>query len=89
MKLGLCEGRHKMPVKKYIFPKYVPVFNSVYMRRTIESKIPKGTYKVILYVTGLTTAILEVVKYCIDNNISLTAMHYDKDSNDWIAQEIC
>ena len=78
-----------MPVDKYIFPNCVPMFDLAYMRETIANKIPKNTYRVILYASGLTIAILEVVKYCIDNQISLITMHFDKVAQEWVEQRIC
>ena len=46
MRIGLCEGRHPMPVDKYTFPNCVPMFDLTYMRETIANKIPKNTYRV-------------------------------------------
>lgn len=42
----------------------------------------------VLYVTGLTVALGEVIKYCFENIIDLTLMHYDRNTNEYYAQNI-
>lgn len=40
----------------------------------------------ILYVTGLSQALLAVVKACYKNGVHLTCMHYDKDTDTYLKQ---
>ena len=39
-----------------------------------------------LYITGLTSAVLAVVNACILLNVKLVIWHYDKDTEDYVAQ---
>lgn len=44
--------------------------------------------KLNLYVTGLTVALVEVIKFCNFNNIDLTLYHFNRDTNEYYAQEV-
>ncbi len=48
----------------------------------------KGNRKVFLYVTGLTSATAEVIRFCAFNGISLSLMHFDRDSGEYEEQPI-
>lgn len=88
MKIGLCEGRHQMPkdVFNYVFPREIDMFDMRYMRECIEKKIKKTEYMVELYVTGLTVAVVEVIKYCNEFNIPLTLMHFNNRTGKYVRQ---
>lgn len=47
-----------------------------------------GNCKVLLYVTGLTAATAEVIRFCAFNGISLSLMHFDRDSGEYVEQPI-
>ena len=47
-----------------------------------------GKRSLIVYVTGLTAAVLAVVKVCALNGVSLTLMHYDRESGEYLPQQI-
>lgn len=42
--------------------------------------------EVNLYVTGLTVAVAEVIRYCYHNGIALTLYHYDRASGEYYPQ---
>lgn len=44
--------------------------------------------KINLYVTGLTVALVEVINYCHLNDIELTLYHFNRETNDYYAQEV-
>ena len=44
--------------------------------------------KLIVYVTGLTSVTAELIKVCALKGISLTLMHYDRDTGDYLPQVI-
>ena len=44
--------------------------------------------KLIVYVTGLTSVTAELIKVCALKGISLTLMHYDRESGDYLPQII-
>ena len=47
-----------------------------------------GNRKVFLYVTGLTSATAEVIRLCALNGISLSLMHFDRDTGEYVEQPI-
>lgn len=48
----------------------------------------RGNKKLIVYCTGLTAAVAQLIKLCMLNGISLSLMHYDKDTDDYVEQQI-
>ena len=87
VKVGLIKGRHSLPVDDYIFNEVDDVFDYAEMSNRIHTKLKLAT-RVDLYVTGLTTALIEVVNYCIIMNTNLTLWHYDKVSNKFVSQPV-
>lgn len=86
--LGLVKGRHEIVhVTEYIFEQVEDVHDFDAMAKQVEGKL-QGTDMLVLYVTGLTACLVEVIKYCQANNVSLTLMHYDRDTNDYVAQYV-
>lgn len=88
MILGLCRGRHELPseVEGYIFDKELTLdFNSL---EDTCHEVLKDCCELTLYVTGFTPALTTVISYCVFNTIKLTLMHYDRDINDYIPQEM-
>lgn len=85
--MGLCQGRHNIPVEEYIFPTEInPLdYNSMY-RRAMEV-VPENGHLTV-YVTGLTAAMLSVVAACNRKHCGLTAMHYDRESGGYAAQVV-
>ena len=101
--VGLCENRHKMPVKEYIF-KDIPnpsdiekieeeAFIWVY-KHCLETQLInvftflKGKHELVIYVTGLTVALTSILKVCQAYDVKVTLMHYDKDNDNYIKQEM-
>ena len=89
--LGLCEGRHQIPVSDYIFNSdYFSsenMFDFESMKQHIEGKL-QGVDELALYVTGFTPALCEVINYCNLHNIKLTLYHFNRDINDYVKQEM-
>lgn len=85
----LCEARHKMPeiVGEAIFGKEINPIDVTGLHKQAFDKI-KGLDHLDLYVTGLTVALLEVVKICQELDISLTCWHYDRDSGEYYPQKV-
>ena len=44
--------------------------------------------RLIVYITGLTSVTAELIKVCALKGISLTLMHYDRDTGDYLPQVI-
>ena len=80
--VGLCEGRHQMPVSNYLFPQVVAnPCDPQSLYETASAGIPAGTETLRLYVSGLTQALTATVRACMDRQIGLVLMHYDRDKD--------
>lgn len=44
--------------------------------------------KLLLYITGLTAAALEVLSFCAQNGVSITAMYFDREAGDYVRQPL-
>lgn len=88
---GLCEGRHLMPVDKYIYRNSIadPTDTAAMEKTARESLagIDDGE-EVIIYVSGLTVALISALNVCADRNIGVTLMHYDLKSNSYYEQKV-
>lgn len=89
--LGLCQGRHEIKdVDTYIFndgditfPIDPKALQTLVVKRFNELGVKMGD-DVILYVTGLTPALTSVIRICFKNSMTLTLMHYDNASGNYI-----
>ena len=87
-KIGLCEGRHQMPVEEYIFPQVVEnPFDFHGLEKIVHEKL-KDVKELDLYVSGLTPVLVTVINYCVYNAISLTLYHYDINSGKYVPQKL-
>lgn len=84
---GLCEGRHPLPVNEYLFENQINPFDFQSMYSIIADKI-SGYHSVTLYVTGLTSAVAEVIKVCKEKGINLILMHFNLDTGTYVPQKI-
>lgn len=50
--------------------------------------IYEGEFALVLYVTGLSSALAAVIRACAENGVKLTLMHFDKESGDYRPQRI-
>lgn len=87
--IGLCSGRHDLPVTDFIFDNGDITFpiNPNALLDTVTSKLSNKITsgdKLDVFVTGLTPATVAVIKFCSINGIKLTLKHFDRDSNGFI-----
>ena len=47
-----------------------------------------GKRSLVVYITGLTACTAAVIKVCALNGISLTLMHYDRETSEYLPQRI-
>ena len=95
VRLALCESRHSMPVdvEGAIFPQTVDPtdIRSIKLQcvRSLRRYYEGGKKPVmVVYVTGLTVALVEVINYCRSHKIRLILMHYDRESGEYFPQEV-
>lgn len=86
---GLCQGRHEMPtdIQDYIFPMSVNPTNLSLLDETVKEKLKTET-AIKLYVTGLTVALTAVLKFCFQNGIKVTLLHYNRETKTYYEQEV-
>ena len=92
LKLGAVEGRHVINgIDGYVLHAVEDVTNLNGIEKAVNASLDEklvGYDKLALYVTGLTSVVLAVVKYCYANDIELSCYHFDRDSNDYFEQVI-
>lgn len=92
LKLGAVAGRHEIQgINGYVLNAVDNVTDLGGIEKAVNASLDKqlvGYDKLALYVTGLTSVVLAVVKYCYDNDIELSCYHFDRDSNDYFEQVI-
>ena len=92
--VGLVKGRHEMGdlVSDYIFkgPIEDPIdFGKMWLvADEFIGDLPMDVKEINLYVTGLTAALIEVVKVCRQYNIKLNLFHFDTKTNTYVKQEM-
>jgi hypothetical protein len=76
-----------MPVKEYLFSNTLNPLDLDSMFNTAVKAL-RDVKELTLYVTGLTVALVEVIKAYAALNISLTLYHYDRDSGTYYPQKV-
>ena len=85
--IALCKGRHEIPqaTDGAIFDYEINPLDIEGMSKTVAEKL-ENALMVNLYVTGLSVALVEVIKYCYENNVSLTLWHFDRETGTYYSQ---
>lgn len=90
-KVGLCEGRHPLPVNEYVFKSVIEDPTDVNGLEEVAEEFFKNLIPdclLELYVTGLSVALIAAInaasKYINIKNIVL--MHYDSKTNTYYPQ---
>lgn len=86
--LGLCRGRHELPVDKYVFDEINDVNNTDAMYARAIKAIPVGCTRIDLYITGLTAAAMSVVRACAHFGIALVCYNFDRETGKYIPQRV-
>ena len=89
--VGLCEGRHPLPVDEYVFGQVIDnpmdfAGLEAHARQRLEAL---GGDKLVIYATGLTAALLAVIKVAkAMGYVKITVMHFDRDTGGYMAQAV-
>ena len=88
-RMELCSGRHTIPdaVDGAIFSNCLNPLDVSGMEKEAESVV-KTTDALILYVTGLSVALVAVINACRTCGVHLTLMHFDRESGTYYPQEV-
>lgn len=86
--MSLFEGRHCMPdcVEGAILHNIHDITNLDLMERQCRKSL-RGVTGLILFVTGLTPALVTVLKYCMSKDIPVMLMHYDRTTGRYFVQD--
>lgn len=94
LEIALCEGRHEMPVKRAIFSSTINPLDTKELEKIASKKLyelqkenKEFDSPVYVYVTGITVACVAVIQACVMDGISLTLMHYNKETGEYYPQE--
>lgn len=91
VKLGGVSGRHEIPnIDGYVLDKVEDPSDLTSIEISVFDSLDKLDLSngLDLYVTGLTSVTLSVVKYCLLNGIALTCYHFDIASKQYLPQKI-
>lgn len=94
IEVGLINNRHDIPVKNYIFDDSLSsdlMFNYEEQERIVQEFIDRHCMvkkKIVLYATGLQSALSSVIKICLKNNIDISIKHYNTESKSYILQQL-
>ena len=87
---GLCEGRHEIPCKNYLFECEVnPLDVQGLETKAFETllKAKKGAYECHIYVTGLTVALIAAINGAKRAGYhDIVLYHYDRNSDSYYPQ---
>lgn len=85
-KMELCAARHTTPATDgAVFPTELNPLDLQGIAEQAAAALA-GVKKLDLYVTGLTVALVEVLKYCTSTGIELTLFHFDRESGEYYPQ---
>lgn len=84
-------------INKAVFDRLAKVFEPYMVRGTVN--VPNAleyvdvpayvsTAELHLYVTGLTSVVLAAFSFCKNNNIPFIAWHYDRDTGEYVKQNV-
>lgn len=93
IKIGVCKGRHEMPCDMYVFneiedPTNVEVIEEEAIRFFDKNFTSGLTESVEIYVTGLTVALIVVIKAAFKHCDEIVLMHYDTKAGTYYPQDI-
>lgn len=92
LKLGAVAGRHEIQgINGYVLNAVENVTDLENIEKNVYASLDerlKGYEKLDLYVTGLTSVVLTVVKYCYAHDVKLSCYHFDRDSGGYFEQVI-
>lgn len=84
----LCSNRHPMPVHDAIFPKFVKPLDFKDLESRAKKVLEKTGERIVIYVTGLSSALIAAVNVCLELNKKLILMHYDPNNAHYYPQPV-
>lgn len=88
-RIGLCKGRHPMPVDNYIFNDVVNPLDPTGLEEEAKSVLSVLDCSPIqLYVSGLTVALIAALNAAKVLEIEVVLMHFDRDNGTYYEQPV-
>ena len=99
LEVGLCQGRHEMPVTDFVFMNEVNPLDV----RGLESKAEASLLRLLglaadesreqavhveIYVSGLTVALVAAMNVCMAYRWLLTLWHYNRETGTYFPQDV-
>lgn len=93
IKIGVCKGRHEMPCDMYVFDTIEDPTNVEKIEKEAVYFFHKNFFnedikKIEIYVTGLTVALMAVMKAASRYCDEMVLMHYDTKTGTYYPQDI-
>ena len=104
LQVGLCQGRHEMPVSDFIFANEVNPLDARGLERQAESSLAQllglvpdgngnrfhwnGAAHVDIYVSGLAVALVAALNVCMTFRWDVTLWHFDREAGSYFPQEV-
>lgn len=87
--MELCKGRHEIDaaVDGAVFPNELDPLD-IHGMDIIAGESIGEIDELVLYVTGLSVALVSVINYCRTKGIKLTLQHYDRESGMYYSQPV-
>lgn len=82
---ALCEGRHEMPCSDAIFGRIDDPTDIAALYRAAMDKVINYT-SIVVYVTGLSVALVAIINACHDRGINLCLRHFDRNTGKYYDQ---
>lgn len=93
--IGLIKGRHALPpqINGYVFNGPIPgdrLVDDKWLYQTAENALLRLDVRreVMIYVTGLTQALIAVLNACRAHGIKVYLVHYDRAKKSWWTQTV-
>ena len=87
--MALCDSRHPIPdaVDGAVFPNTIDPLVVEDLESTAYAVLD-GVDSLVLYVTGLSVALVATLNACRDRGITVKLMHYNKDTGTYYEQKV-
>ena len=86
---SLFSGRHPLPVDDPIFPSTNDPMDFDFLERAAIEKLRSHRgCRILVYLTGLSPAIIALVNVCRELEIQLSVAHYDQCDGHYLLQEV-
>ena len=101
LKVGLCQGRHEMPVTDFVFENEVNPLDVGGLESRAEARLLQllglaagesgssvGAVRIEIYVSGLTAALIAALNVCTAHRWDVALRHFDRASGTYFRQEV-